>query len=100
MFDETHSHESPIGFLGDFEEAVQTPQPIDPGEGTFNFPALATISFLVPFFSGHLVEGTLRSCKIISWSSCRLLEDARLNRIVPVREDTMRPHAEAGDVFF
>ena len=42
----------------------------------------------------------LRSCKIISWSSCRLLEEARLNRIVPVREDTMRSHAETGDVFF
>jgi len=59
VFDETHSHESPRGFLGDFEEAVQTPQPIDPGEGTFNLPALATIALLVPFFSGHLVEGTL-----------------------------------------
>ena len=42
----------------------------------------------------------LRSCKIINWSSCRLLEEARLNRIVPVREDTMRSHAETGDVFF
>jgi len=59
VFDETHSHESPIGFLVDFEEAVQTPQPIDPGEGTLNFPALATIPFLVPFFSGQLVGGTL-----------------------------------------
>lgn len=50
----------------------------------------------------EIIDGDLglRSCKIISWSSCRLLEDARLNRIVPVREDTMRPHAEAGDVFF
>ena len=42
----------------------------------------------------------LRSCKIISWSSCRLPEEARLNRIVPVREDTMSSHAETGDVFF
>ena len=59
MFDETHSHESPIGSLADFEEAVQTPESIDPGEGTLNFPPLATIPFLLPFFCGHFMRSKL-----------------------------------------
>ncbi len=52
MFDEKDSHESAIGFLTFFQEAIQATVVVEPGKTSFDFPPLTTVPFFVLIFGG------------------------------------------------
>jgi hypothetical protein len=66
VFDEKDSDKSAIRLLIDFQKALQATKPIDPGEGAFDLPPLATVAFLRSLFAWQFCRVPLAVASIRS----------------------------------